>query len=1653
MMAKIRSIIRKTINIVLKVVVSFVLLIVLLGGLVQLPAIQNKIVQKITVSLSERTRTRVEVENIRIRFPKSVVIRGLFLEDRMKDTLLYTGSVKVNLAFRQLIWGNVRINRLVMDEVQLSIARNPEDTVFNYDFLISAFSEPEKQQAELSRPSAIRTFSIGQVRMKSSSFLFDDAYGGVEADVFVEDMKLKPDEIDVEQSNYRITSLDLNGLKVKVETGESSVSTPVNQEDFIPKIWAGRIRISNSEIIYHDNHGRKFLEAAITRFGIEDALMDLHNNHISINDINISKNDIRYQRELSERDSDTVMVVDNPGTKIPNLNISVGRVTMDDNSLVYMVPDSPEYEGAFDVNSMQFRHLTLHATGLLYSPGLKKISLEKFSATDQNNFSITNFEADIRMEPDSISIRGLSLATIHSAIEADLDIGYTSLQEMRDSLALVKFLLDMKKTEIRHSDLFYFVPELAIGPLAGSDSSISTISGRVYGTVDDLQGEEMIITTGGQTMLTGDFSITGLPDIKGASYSLPDMQLTTGRQDMEMIVGVIVPEEISLPSNISIRLQFEGKLTDFTSAMMMHSSFGNAQIYGTMDSRENFRGGLEVIGFDLGRLLNDTAMFGPVTCTASVSGSGKDKESLEASFEAKVSQVHLNRYTYSDLLLEGTFAGQELEGRIQVRDAYVEMDIEGSAILVSGKEKLSFSIELQGADLQRLNFTKDDIRIGMKAEGSLTGSGLENMNGSMDFSNIVVAMEENIYQMDKLQVVSVNEPGSSEINIWSDMLDLNYSGTVSPAGILPELLVYSNKYFSFTDSSRMEAERDPSGFHFALQLYNHPILSQVLLPQLTALEPGVIECNFDGAAGELTMHGNMHKIVYGEVEIKDFVLDIHTVQQALTWAVSGSSITTPQIQIDNVLLDGKMEDNKLEAGISSMGDDLVRKFACRTQITRDSSVFRLVADPGEFYLGDQRWGIDDDHFIEFGKSGVRIHHLFMQNGTREINITSAGNRFNDDLNIEIRNFDLDQLSGIIEKEGNLVEGLVDGNILLKKKEVGYGIIADGEISNLAMYDQPLGNMAVQTYSPSDGRYDLSMQLTGAGNDLDAHGFFTTGGEGNTMDLRARIRALSMETAAALSRGQLTEAEGTVSGSLSIRGAVATPEVTGELHFRDVFVKPAVLNNRLALNNETLRFSPAGIYFDAFTLTDGDQKTAVIDGSVTMESFRDFNLALRIHADDFLLFNTTVKENDTFFGKMVLDTRLDIRGPLALPVVSGRVKMKEGSNFTFVVPESRLTTNRGEDVVEFNEPERGSTILYREPETVVSSSKFTGIDLSAILEVDRQATVRLLMDPTSTDSLVVRGEAALSFVMDRSGKMSLTGVYTLYDGSYTVSMESVIKRRFDIVPGSTITWNGDPMDAILHLDAKHEVRAAPYDLVAAQMAGLNEADRGSYRQRYPFWVLLQLRGELLHPVLGFEIQLPPENKGILGGAVNQKLALLNEDESTLNKQVFALLILGRFVQENPMQTVSGATTDLVRSTVGNFISAQLNRFSSGVLPATELNFDVQSYEDYQTGQPQGRTEVEIGIKQQLFNERLSVQIGGSVDVEGEKAMENTASDITSDVTVEYKLTEDGRYRLKGFRKNQYEGAIDGQLVETGAGISYVRNFNKWKELFIPPQKEE
>lgn len=325
---------------------------------------------------------------------------------------------------------------------------------------------------------------------------------------------------------------------------------------------------------------------------------------------------------------------------------------------------------------------------------------------------------------------------------------------------------------------------------------------------------------------------------------------------------------------------------------------------------------------------------------------------------------------------------------------------------------------------------------------------------------------------------------------------------------------------------------------------------------------------------------------------------------------------------------------------------------------------------------------------------------------------------------------------------------------------------------------------------------------------------------------------------------------------------------------------------------------------------------------------------------------------------------------------------------------------------------------------------------------------IIIDKANGDFVKLQGEADLTGGIDPSGKTTLVGVYQVEKGSYEMSV-SLLKRKFDIQKGSTITWTGEPTTAKLDITAIYKTNAAPIDLVEQQFGG-NPADLNQFKQRIPFNTLLILKGELLKPEISFDITTDEKNNAVsstVTETIDGKLAQLRQDENEMNKQVFALLLLNRFIGENPFESNSGVSAEtMARQSVSKILSQQLNNIASNLIKGVDLNFDLESTEDYSTGTQNTRTDLNIDISKKLLNDRLKVTVGSNFGLEGEARQNENTTNIAGDVTIDYSLSRDGRYMLRAYRKNDYQVALQGQIVETGVGFIITLDYDKFCDIF-------
>src|SRR6476620_7786090 len=275
----------------------------------------------------------------------------------------------------------------------------------------------------------------------------------------------------------------------------------------------------------------------------------------------------------------------------------------------------------------------------------------------------------------------------------------------------------------------------------------------------------------------------------------------------------------------------------------------------------------------------------------------------------------------------------------------------------------------------------------------------------------------------------------------------------------------------------------------------------------------------------------------------------------------------------------------------------------------------------------------------------------------------------------------------------------------------------------------------------------------------------------------------------------------------------------------------------------------------------------------------------------------------------------------------------------------------------------------------------------------------------------------------------------------------LKRKFDLQRGSTITWTGDPMSANINITATYLANVPSIDLVEQQLGNTAQTEMNRYKQKLPFNVNLIMTGELMKPIIAFDITLP-EDVANQWPVVDARLQQVRAEESELNKQVFALLLLGRFVGENPFESSAGGggTEAMVRESASRLLTDQLNQLAGNLIQAVDINFNLTSETDYSTGQSADLTQLIVGVSKKMMNDRLRVNVGSNFLLEGPQNSNRISSNIAGDVSVDYQLTKDGRYLLRVYQKNQYEGVVEGQVVETGATFVLNFDYNKLRELF-------
>ena len=1683
---------RRFVYFILGLIALVLLLVVGVVVFLQFPAGQDFVARRAEGYLRGKLGTEVRIGRFRTDFRHAINLDDVYLADQQRDTLLSVGHLGVSIDVFALLRSKVNVSDVELENGRVRLTRTEPDSVNNYDFIIKAFSDPN---APVDTTQSSLKYDIGKLHVSNLLFTQNDQVAGSDLRAKIGDLLVNMDEVDVTNSIYRVDKAALRHSVVHMEQTKTAPELDDNKPTKPLDLTFGlnQATIEDFGFEYKNDPSAQYIKTQVGLADVTAKNIDLAKERIDLGKLTLKNTTFAYAQNkdvpVAERvinPAEAVRKVNEAATKASPTPLA-WRVTLAQSDVSGLAVNFDNFNDpkvkskypALDYSHLHFTDLVLNTRELNFTENLTTVKLDNLAGRDQSGFEINSARANVVYDSTDIRLDSLDLITPHSRIKRSVFLHYKSLGGIADDLPNLGLAGDLRETRLGFRDLLYLVPDLADTPpfTTGPNQSV-LLTGLVSGRLGDLyiRGFEFVGLR--NTIIEASRAhILGLPNVDGRLLLDLDIQkFTSSRADLLSILPKgTLPDNISLPPTIALSGTFRGHPTTlaFDTNLKLRSTYGNVAFSGKLgaaqaNGRQPLVGTFALQSLDAGKLLKNPSL-GTITGTGRINATGnlQDPNTLVGKLSANIQSAHYNGYNYHGVTTAVDIdRGQYTIAASSKNDPNLNLDLNAVVNLRDANNPTYqvTSLNLRGVNLTKLGFyTGGDLRVQGDLTASLSGADANTINGTFNGRKLVIIKDGLPIALDSVRGRVVQNATRTAVTFNSNVADLQLDGNVHLGDLATELQRHISRYFRLPGVKSFANTAGEQHFTYSLQVKNTQLLTK-LVQNLKQISPFTLAGEYSRAQAKLTAQTSIGVVRYAAYKLDSVSLDVNSDPRKLDYDLHLARVRQDSsLNLRRPGLTGTVADNKVNVRAAFLGDSTNReRLALAGALTvvdqgRRGDGYQFAFTPSQT-IDYQAWTVGADNYVRYNADGsVTADHLRLTNGSSALVVQSQNPAVNTSpLAVRFEKFDLGLVSQSIGQPDSTLGGTLNGQAVVRglgTKRLGF--TANLTISDLLYSKAVIGDLAVQASNPEADRYQVEARLTGGdGNDVTVAGSYRTSGP-TPLNFVADVKRLNLKTAEPFSAGQLSQGKGYLNGQLKIAGTPSAPEVRGQLTTSSdaAFVVPQ-LGAPFRVADQAVTFDAKGIRFNDFTVLDSAGNKAVANGYLLTKNLVDYEFDLRVITKDFVAVKSTRKNNQLYYGRLVVDSDTKLTGPLTLIKINTVATVDEGSDLTVENPAVDPSVVARQGIVQFVDFSLPDSLRARKASADSANTTTLGYDITARITITDKTPFTFIVDPVSGDNLRIRAAGTLTTTLDPSGNLTLTGRLDVRRGKYKLSLYGLATREFVIARGSSVTWSGDPYNADLNITAIYKVKAAPGDLLAGQ--GSNNASLQTQAQNLvPFNVSLKVTDQLSKPTIGFDITLPDDQKGgALGGEIEARLAQLRQPNNTsdLSKQVFSLLVLGRFIQQNPFETTAGESivASQLRGSVSQVLTDQLQSLTGKYLAGLGLDLGVSNQADYTSGSTLGRTDLNVAVRRQLFNNRLTVRLGTDVPLSGGNGNQGapgsgSASNFAGDISLEYKLLADGRLRLRAFRQNAYED-IDGAIVRTGAALVYQRDYNSFKELF-------
>ncbi|OPB90972.1 cell envelope biogenesis protein AsmA [Elizabethkingia miricola] len=1650
-----KKLLKRTIITIISIVVFFSLLILSL----RLPVVQNFIKDRLVVYLENKIKTKVSLEKVYVAFPNNLQLQNLYLKGQDVDTLLAVRKLDVGLNMMKLMSSTADITSIDLEGVNANVVRNQKGK-FNFDYIINAFATSDKEESS-SKPFII---SLNKIKLKDIGVTFKDQQSKNDIKLYFNSFDTRVKTFDLQKNNYAVGDINLDGLKLKLKQDlVAEVSEKVGKKvDSLSKqqpmkIGLQGIKLTNFNIDYGDENTKTFAKVLFKELSTKVNQLDLENNAYNIDNVLLAGADIRADLYLPAKKEDPkkVQKISAGSGKEKAMKVLLGNLNFNDVKVVYNNTAVVPSKLGMDYNHLNFSRMNVDVRNFKMENNEFAGTVKSAEIKESKGLDIQRLTTNFTYGSKEAYLKNLYLQTPKTVLRDEVVIGYDSVEQLTANPGAVKVSASIRDSKVGFSDILNLVPTLRnTVPFNKYPNAVLLVNANAKGSVNDLMIQNLKLSGIDQLKVAASGRVKNAMNPDQLYYDLKIGEISSSDKTIYNLVPKnTIPSNISLPSFFSVKGIAKGTTKNVNTNLNLTSAFGNAEIIAQVDMRrknhELYDVNANLHNLQIGKIIQNKEV-GAITAKIAAKGEGFDPKSAKADIRGYVNSAVYKAYNYREMDLTGKINHGAYSLALNSKDPNANMNLAASGVYNEKNPTVKVNGAITKLDLNKLGFYEKPMIVAGKLDGDFSNLNPDELNGSLNLQNFAISDTKEVFPIQEVNFKAISTKDSNELNLNSQIADITLTGKYKLTQIFGALQQTINQYYQFQKPGKAQKIQPGQHFAFNAKIKNDNLIRK-FVPDLKDFETITLNGNYDADSQKIEVDGRIPQLQYGENSIQGGTLKITNENQALQYNLGVASLKSSSLALNKISVVGDVANNTINYNITTKDAKDATQFLIAGTAKSLNDITEVSLNPNGLKLNYDDWTVAENNRIQISSKGILADNFRLSNAGSEILLQSENNSPASPLNVSLKDFKIETITEAIKKDSLLAKGTINGTAQLRDLTKKMTFTSDLNISDLMVYGSPVGNVAVKVKNNSANILNADVALSGNDNDVKILGDYNI--SAGTFDMNMAINQLQMKTVQGFSMNAIHHTEGYLSGNLKLAGSTDKPNILGKVKFNKVGLEIAKTGSDFRNIDDEIDFTNRGIEFNRFKVKDKDGNALTVNGQVLTQNYRDFAFNLNVNAKDFKVVNSEKTNDAMMYGILAIDAGLRIRGNLDLPKVEGRLAVAENTDFTFVLPQSSPALQERDGIVEFVDQDQVVLNKTIKTDSLNAQSRIKGMDVSVNIEVNKEAKMSIVIDKANGDFVKLQGEAQLTGGIDPSGKTTLVGVYEVEKGAYELSV-SMLKRKFDIQKGSTITWTGEPTAAIMDITAVYKTETAPIDLVEQQV---NQGETNLFKQRMPFNALLKMKGELLKPVLSFDITTDENNNSVATNVkqlVDAKLAQLRQQEPEMNKQVFALLLLNRFIGENPFQSSAGLSAEtMARQSVSKILSQQLNNLASDLIKGVDLNFGLESTDDYSTGNKNTRTDLNVDISKKLLNDRLKVTVGSNFGLEGQARQNENMTNIAGDVTVDYSLSRDGRYMLRAYRKNDYQVALQGQIVETGVGFIITLDYDKFREIFQKSKKEK